>query len=86
MRVVQELEMRLQISERWTSESPEWGAAVKDIHERQYQKALDALEFLVVQRIFELTKANQSETGQLCASCPLYCTESILRLQNAAPY
>ncbi|KAJ7814778.1 hypothetical protein B0H14DRAFT_3476791 [Mycena olivaceomarginata] len=33
------------------------------IKQRKYQLALDALELLIVERIFELTKMNQSETG-----------------------
>lgn len=31
---------------------------------RTYQKAVDKLEGLVVQRLFELTKANVSQTGK----------------------
>lgn len=34
------------------------------IVERDYQRALDALEALVVARIFELSKMNMSQTGR----------------------
>jgi hypothetical protein len=34
------------------------------IHVRTYQRAVDKLEGLVVQRLFELTKANVSQTGK----------------------
>ncbi|KAJ7690454.1 hypothetical protein B0H14DRAFT_3100953 [Mycena olivaceomarginata] len=54
---VQELESILAIAERWTPASPKW------METRKYQLALDALELLIVERIFELTKMNQSETG-----------------------
>ncbi|KAF8166410.1 hypothetical protein K438DRAFT_1775096 [Mycena galopus ATCC 62051] len=60
---VQELEEKLEISERWTTESPKWMTTVAEIKQKKYQKALDAVELLVVERIFELTKMNQSQTG-----------------------
>jgi hypothetical protein len=43
--------------------SPKWVSTVVEIKKRKYQLALDALELLIVERIFELTKMNQSETG-----------------------
>jgi hypothetical protein len=60
---VQELESILAIAERWTPASPKWMETVTAIKQRKYQLALDALELLIVERIFELTKMNQSETG-----------------------
>lgn len=36
-----------------------------EVKKRKYQLALDALELLIVERIFELTKMNQSQTGAL---------------------
>ncbi|KAJ7813008.1 hypothetical protein B0H14DRAFT_3478474 [Mycena olivaceomarginata] len=56
---VQELEETLGIVERWTTESPKWTATVEDIKRRKYNIALNALELLIVERIFELTKMNQ---------------------------
>ncbi|KAJ7751163.1 hypothetical protein B0H14DRAFT_2636078 [Mycena olivaceomarginata] len=35
-----------------------------EIKQKKYQKALDAVELLVVEQIFELTKMNQSQTGR----------------------
>jgi hypothetical protein len=61
---VQELEEKLEISDRWTTESPKWMTTVAEIKQKKYQKALDAVELLVVERIFELTKMNQSQTGK----------------------
>ncbi|KAJ7109537.1 hypothetical protein C8R43DRAFT_1091755 [Mycena crocata] len=60
---VQELENMLEIVERWTTASPKWSATVEAIKKRKYQLALDALELLIVERIFELTKMNRSQTG-----------------------
>ncbi|KAJ7729123.1 hypothetical protein B0H14DRAFT_3169252 [Mycena olivaceomarginata] len=61
---VQELEEKLEISDRWTTESPKWMTTVAEIKQKKYQKALDAVELLVVERIFELPKMNQSQTGK----------------------
>ncbi|KAJ7797030.1 hypothetical protein B0H14DRAFT_3093237 [Mycena olivaceomarginata] len=63
LEAVQELEEKLGISDRWTSESPQWTATVQQVKQKKYQKALDTVELLVVERIFELTKINQSQTG-----------------------
>ncbi|KAJ7840323.1 hypothetical protein B0H14DRAFT_3086877 [Mycena olivaceomarginata] len=60
---VQGLESTLEIVERWTVASPKWVQTVAEIKKRKYQLALDALELLIVECIFELTKMNQSETG-----------------------
>ncbi|KAJ6583130.1 hypothetical protein DFH09DRAFT_912007 [Mycena vulgaris] len=60
---VLELEATLEIVERWTTTSPKWVATTIAVKQRKYQLALDALELLIVERIFELTKMNQSQTG-----------------------
>jgi hypothetical protein len=70
---VQELEQRLAIPTRWRMGSPEWEAAVMQLHRRKYQKAVDALELLVVQRLLELTKMNRSGLGTYLA---LWCISS----------
>ncbi|KAF8189469.1 hypothetical protein K438DRAFT_1763685 [Mycena galopus ATCC 62051] len=41
LEVVQELEEKLEISERWTTESPKWMITVAEIKQKKYQKALD---------------------------------------------
>ncbi|KAL0058201.1 hypothetical protein AAF712_015134 [Marasmius tenuissimus] len=51
------------ISERWTPETPEYLSAEKGLIHRQYRHALEELERLVVQRLFELTKLNMSGVG-----------------------
>ncbi|KAJ7885831.1 hypothetical protein B0H13DRAFT_1889454 [Mycena leptocephala] len=60
---VHALEVKLNVAERWTVASLKWVATVVEIKKRKYQLALDALELLIVERIFELTKMNQSQTG-----------------------
>ena len=55
------------ISERWTPDSEEWKNAVKYTRVRDFQKALDKLEALVVQRLFELSKMGLAGTGEVHA-------------------
>lgn len=63
--VVQILENKLNIEQRWTSDSIEWQRAAEMVSMRRYQRCIDALEGLVVARMFELTKMNMSQTGKL---------------------
>jgi CRISPR/Cas system-associated exonuclease Cas4 (RecB family) len=65
---VHALEAQLDVAKRWTVESPKWMSTVVEIKKRKYQLALDALRLLIVERIFELTKMNQSQAG----SCSIY--------------
>lgn len=51
------------ISHRWTLDSDEWKKAVEYTRVRDFQKALDKLEALVVQRLFELSKMGLTGTG-----------------------
>lgn len=57
------IEEILGIEHRWTPESPEYTTGLTLLHERKYRKALDNLERLVVQRLFELTKLGMSGVG-----------------------
>ncbi|KAF8207400.1 hypothetical protein K438DRAFT_1904642 [Mycena galopus ATCC 62051] len=57
---VQTTEHRLSIEVRWTTEDPEWIQAAELVTMRRYRRAIDTLEGLVVKRILELTKVNQS--------------------------
>jgi len=65
LQIVQDLEGRLNVAERWTPECPEWQDAAVMVSKRRYQRALDSLEGLIVARMFELTKMNMSQTGAL---------------------
>lgn len=45
--------------------SDEWKAAKQCVAEREYRKALDKLEGLLVARIFEMSRLNVAGTGML---------------------
>jgi hypothetical protein len=62
---IHELERRLNIVEPWIRGSDKWLAAQEKLQKRDFRKALDALEGLVVSRLFELSKMNMSQTGAL---------------------
>ncbi|KAI0040590.1 hypothetical protein FA95DRAFT_1502613 [Auriscalpium vulgare] len=61
--VVADLERRLGLPEPWTAETPEYQRNLGILQRTQFDKAVDHLEGLVVQRLFELAKANISGTG-----------------------
>lgn len=63
--VVQGLELRIGVVTRWVLGGPECEEAGRLVSMRRYQRCLDTLEGLVVARIFELTKMNRSQTGEL---------------------
>jgi hypothetical protein len=50
---------------RWNEASEEYRISKHKLAERKYRRALDELERLVVQRLFELSKLNISGTGTL---------------------
>lgn len=58
------MEEELGIDERWMQDSPGYQEGLKLLSERKYRRALDKLETLVVQRLFELTKLGMSGTGK----------------------
>ncbi|KAJ7858418.1 hypothetical protein B0H13DRAFT_2237590 [Mycena leptocephala] len=60
---VQEMEEKMVIEVRWTTESQEYKEAAELVATRCYRGAVNKLEELVVKRLFELTKMNMSGTG-----------------------
>lgn len=58
IRAVADLETHLLLKDPWTKDTPAYKDMVKYIRQRQYHRALDKLEQLVVQWLFELSKAN----------------------------
>ena len=60
---VVEMEVKMAITARWQPSSPEYINAVQYLERRKYEKALDHLQKLVVQRLFELHRMNQSRNG-----------------------
>ena len=49
----------------WTEDEHEYRATLKYIQQCNYHHALDKLQWLVVQRLFELSKANVISMGKL---------------------
>ena len=58
-----ETERQLGFEERWTPEDPRYVDALGYINNRTFIRAVERLEGLVVQRLFELSKANLAATG-----------------------
>lgn len=57
------LEEALKIDVRWTTASREYQDALARMAERDWRRALDKLELLMVQRMFELAKTHTFGTG-----------------------
>ncbi|KAI1781971.1 hypothetical protein LXA43DRAFT_907171 [Ganoderma leucocontextum] len=53
-------ELKLSVEERWVPKSKDYEDALSELTQRQYRLALDNLERLIVQRLFELTKLGMS--------------------------
>jgi len=70
LKVVQALELKLEIKKRWTPEDTQWQKVGRLMANWKYQHALDRLEGLIVARIFELTKMNQAGTGEVSTVIP----------------
>ncbi|KAG8939000.1 hypothetical protein FRC04_007139 [Tulasnella sp. 424] len=60
---IKRVEVRMGIVRRWTNSDDEYQAASAHVKIRDYRKALDRVELLIVQRLFELEKLNLSGTG-----------------------
>lgn len=63
---VRDMEMWLGIESRWGPDDSQWQDTAKLVANREYRRAVDNLEGLVVARIFELTKMNRAGTGMQC--------------------
>ncbi|KAL6308620.1 hypothetical protein BKA93DRAFT_815267 [Sparassis latifolia] len=60
---VGDLEMKLGIDEPWTAEHPKYQETLSYVRHRQFHRALDKVQQLVVQRLLELSKANMAGMG-----------------------
>ncbi|RXW20422.1 hypothetical protein EST38_g5446 [Candolleomyces aberdarensis] len=58
-----EMELRLHIEKRWDAATPEYCQTAQYINERKYHRALEDVQKLVVQRLFELHRLNLSSIG-----------------------
>ncbi|KAF8156503.1 hypothetical protein K438DRAFT_2075523 [Mycena galopus ATCC 62051] len=65
LELVQDLELKLGVEDRWTSTSLEWMVASDDIRNHKYQEALNEIKKIIVERLLEMTKirASGTETG-----------------------
>ena len=59
-----EMEVKMGISNWWELTMPEYQQTMKYMKMCKYQRALDNLQRLVVQWLFELHKLNLSQTGK----------------------
>lgn len=63
--------LNISAGESWTPDSDMYKKTKVYITERRYRLALDHLERLVVQRVFELEKEGLIDTGKCCIVCIL---------------
>jgi len=62
---VADLEAKLNIECMWTEDDPEYHEVEKYLQHREFHRALDRVQQLVVQRLFEMSKANIAGMGKL---------------------
>lgn len=59
-----EMEVTIGITQRWEPSTPEYTNTLQYMATRDYQRALDKLQHLVILRLFELGKLNLTQTGK----------------------
>ncbi|KAG1897855.1 uncharacterized protein F5891DRAFT_1191479 [Suillus fuscotomentosus] len=57
------MEVKMGITHRWEPSSPEYQATIKYMCTREYHRAMDNLQRLVIQRLFELQRLNVAQTA-----------------------
>ncbi|KAJ6489101.1 hypothetical protein C8R45DRAFT_1053342 [Mycena sanguinolenta] len=70
--LVEDLESKLGVTQRWTSASQEWILAEKSIKDHRYLDALDEIVRIIVERLFEMTKIHQSGTALQARSTAIW--------------
>ena len=65
LREVNEMEVMMGITRRWEATDDQYIEMMKYIAARKYHQALNALQRLVVQWLFELHKLNLAQTGMI---------------------
>lgn len=58
------MEVRMGVAHRWQPSDVQYLETLKYMGLRKYHRALDNLQRLVIQRLFELNKLNLSGTGE----------------------
>jgi hypothetical protein len=79
---VEEIEQRQGIETRWTPEDRQYQDAERFLKQGGFIAVLDELESRVVQRLFELSKANLAGTGE-SSFCVFLQVLKLPRLQAA---
>ncbi len=64
LHAVEDLELKLKLNETWTTKHPKYEETLAYMRKRQFHRALDKVQQLVVQRLFELSKANIAGMGK----------------------
>jgi len=62
---VHDLEVKLDIKRTWTEDDPEYQDAARYLQHRDFHRTLDRVQQLVVQRLFEMSKANIASIGNV---------------------
>jgi hypothetical protein len=73
LNAVEDIERRMGVTERWTPSHHEYQQAAQYVNNRRFIRAIETLEGLVVQRLFELSKANLAGTGTSHVFCARNC-------------
>lgn len=80
LKKVEKLEEAMQAKELWTARweegDTEWTRTQRKLELREYQRALDNLERLLVARIFELEYTHRSSTGEHSSEYGMYKSNS----------
>lgn len=82
-KAVSSLEVQLGITETWAPTSPQYCETLAYMYIRDFRRALDKLQHLVLQRILELEKAGMAGTGKRFLLRMLAQPNKITRLQDA---
>ena len=64
LNIIMNFEQQHDIKNQWTLQHPEYAMALEYSQHRTFIRAVEELEGLVVQRMFELSKANLAGTGK----------------------
>jgi len=84
---VHDLEVKLDIERMWTEDDPEYQDTARYLRHQDFHRALNCVQQLVVQRLFEMSKANIAGIGNrfLSSFLNIFALFST-RLQNAYIY
>lgn len=68
LREIIDMEVRMGLVDRWQPSSKEFTDTMRYVRTREYHRALDNLQRLVIQRLFELHNLNLAQTGNVLIS------------------